>query len=99
MWISFAPLDAITAGRHVVFGQHHLLAAPQQRWEDVKVGAGTPHSALGTAGWSSTMASQGVGYEAPGTCATRPRRCCSTLGSHGGFCIAATAAFSPRGAR
>ena len=50
MWISFAPLDEITARRHVVFGQHHLLAAPQQGWEDIKVGAGPPPLRLGD-GW------------------------------------------------
>jgi predicted GH43/DUF377 family glycosyl hydrolase len=50
MWISYAPLDEITARRHVVFGQHHLLAAPQQGWEDVKVGTGAPPLRVGD-GW------------------------------------------------
>ena len=42
IWISYAPLDAIRAGRHAVFGQHHLLAGPEQRWEHLKIGGGTP---------------------------------------------------------
>jgi len=42
MWISYAPLAEIIAGKRVVFGQHHLLAAPRQGWEQLKVGAGTP---------------------------------------------------------
>jgi predicted GH43/DUF377 family glycosyl hydrolase len=42
MWISYAPLDAIAAGQHVVFGQHHLLAGPVQDWERLKIGGGTP---------------------------------------------------------
>jgi predicted GH43/DUF377 family glycosyl hydrolase len=50
MWISYAPLDEITAGRHVVFGQHHLLAAPHQGWEQLKVGAGAPPLRVGD-GW------------------------------------------------
>lgn len=29
MWISYAPLEEISAHRHVHFGQHHLLAAPE----------------------------------------------------------------------
>ena len=50
MWISYAPLDEITATKHVVFGQHHLLAAPQQGWEHLKVGVGAPPLRLGH-GW------------------------------------------------
>ena len=42
MWISYAPLDEIAARHKVVFGQHHLLAAPQQGWECLKIGGGTP---------------------------------------------------------
>lgn len=42
MWISYAPLDEIVARRHVVFGHHHLLAAPQEPWEQLKIGGGTP---------------------------------------------------------
>jgi predicted GH43/DUF377 family glycosyl hydrolase len=50
IWLSYAPLDEITATKHVVFGQHHLLAAPQQGWEQLKVGAGTPPLRLAQ-GW------------------------------------------------
>src|ERR687884_270044 len=42
IWLSYAPLDEIAAGKGIVFGQHHLLAAPQQSWERLKVGGGTP---------------------------------------------------------
>jgi predicted GH43/DUF377 family glycosyl hydrolase len=42
MWISYAPLDAMAARHTVVFGQHHLLAVPQQGWEGLKIGGGTP---------------------------------------------------------
>jgi predicted GH43/DUF377 family glycosyl hydrolase len=42
IWISYAPLEEILAHKHVVFGQHHLLAAPAQGWEQLKVGAGAP---------------------------------------------------------
>jgi predicted GH43/DUF377 family glycosyl hydrolase len=42
MWISYAPLADVVAGWEVVFAQHHLLAAPQQRWECLKIGGGTP---------------------------------------------------------
>ena len=42
IWLSYAPLEEITACKHVVFGQHHLLAAPEQGWEQLKVGAGAP---------------------------------------------------------
>jgi predicted GH43/DUF377 family glycosyl hydrolase len=96
-WISYAPLDEITARRHVVFGQHHLLAAPQQGWEDVKVGAGAPPLRVGD-GW--LVFYHGVSgrlVRGAGHLCTRPGRCCSTPGSHGGFCIAASAAFSPPG--
>ena len=37
-----APLDEMAARHKVVFGQHHLLAAPQQGWEGLKIGGGTP---------------------------------------------------------
>jgi predicted GH43/DUF377 family glycosyl hydrolase len=50
MWLSYAPLDEITTGRSVVFGQHHLLAGPQQGWERLKVGGGTPPVRLSD-GW------------------------------------------------
>jgi predicted GH43/DUF377 family glycosyl hydrolase len=40
MWISYAPVADLRAGAPPVFGQHHLLAAPEQGWERVKVGGG-----------------------------------------------------------
>jgi predicted GH43/DUF377 family glycosyl hydrolase len=49
MWLSYAPLAQIAATRHVVFGQHHRLAAPQQGWERLKVGGGTPPLRVGHA--------------------------------------------------
>jgi predicted GH43/DUF377 family glycosyl hydrolase len=42
IWLSYAPLDEIAAGKGIVFGQHHLLATPQQSWERLKVGGGAP---------------------------------------------------------
>src|SRR5919202_3897741 len=42
IWLSYAPLDEIAAGKGIVFGQHHLLAAPEQSWERLKVGGGAP---------------------------------------------------------
>jgi predicted GH43/DUF377 family glycosyl hydrolase len=42
IWISYAPLEEPGASRSVVFGQHHLLAGPEQRWEHLKIGGGTP---------------------------------------------------------
>jgi predicted GH43/DUF377 family glycosyl hydrolase len=50
MWISYAPLDEAIARRHVVFGQHHLLATPERGWEQLKVGGGTPPVRLSN-GW------------------------------------------------
>jgi predicted GH43/DUF377 family glycosyl hydrolase len=47
MWLSYAPLDEIAAGKRVVFGQHHLLAGPEQTWEELKIGAGTPPVRVG----------------------------------------------------
>jgi predicted GH43/DUF377 family glycosyl hydrolase len=47
IWLSYAPLEEIVARKHVVFGQHHLLAAPEQGWEHLKVGAGAPPLRLG----------------------------------------------------
>jgi predicted GH43/DUF377 family glycosyl hydrolase len=47
MWLSYAPLDEITPGRPVVFGQHHLLVGPRQSWERLKVGGGTPPVRVG----------------------------------------------------
>src|SRR5205823_2774998 len=42
MWISYAPLATVRAHGQVTFGQHTLLVRPQQAWERLKVGAGTP---------------------------------------------------------
>lgn len=42
IWISYAPLATIEIDRHVVFGQHHLLAGPEQGWEHLKIGGGAP---------------------------------------------------------
>jgi predicted GH43/DUF377 family glycosyl hydrolase len=45
IWISFAPLDDTVQGPYpmpIRFGQHRLLAAPEQDWESVKIGAGPP---------------------------------------------------------
>ena len=47
MWLSYAPLDAVVASRHLVFGQHHRLAGPQQSWERLKVGGGAPPVRVG----------------------------------------------------
>ena len=49
MWLSYAPLDEIAARTRVVFGQHHLLAGPEQAWEHLKVGGGTPPLRVGDA--------------------------------------------------
>jgi beta-1,2-mannobiose phosphorylase / 1,2-beta-oligomannan phosphorylase len=79
MWISYAPLDEITVGRHVVFGQHHLLAAPQQGWEHVKVGGGPPPLRVGE-GW--LVFYHGVSVQATGDRrqATGERRLCYRAG-------------------
>jgi predicted GH43/DUF377 family glycosyl hydrolase len=42
MWISYAPLDEHGPAHRLVFGQHRLLATPQQGWESLKVGGGAP---------------------------------------------------------
>jgi predicted GH43/DUF377 family glycosyl hydrolase len=42
MWISYTPVADLCASTGLVFGQHHLLAGPQQRWEGIKIGGGTP---------------------------------------------------------
>jgi beta-1,2-mannobiose phosphorylase / 1,2-beta-oligomannan phosphorylase len=42
MWISYAPLAEQGPAPGDVFGQHRLLAAPQQGWESLKVGGGAP---------------------------------------------------------
>jgi beta-1,2-mannobiose phosphorylase / 1,2-beta-oligomannan phosphorylase len=53
IWISFAPLDETRRGPQAMpirYGQHRLLAAPEQDWENVKIGAGPPPM-LTTDGW------------------------------------------------
>jgi predicted GH43/DUF377 family glycosyl hydrolase len=50
MWISYLPLDSFQSGREIRCGQHHLLAGPQQDWEQLKVGGGTPPVRT-AAGW------------------------------------------------
>lgn len=47
MWISYAPLDESRTGEHIMFGQHHRLAGPEQEWEWLKVGGGTPPVRVG----------------------------------------------------
>jgi predicted GH43/DUF377 family glycosyl hydrolase len=47
MWLSYAPLDDLAPGRLPAFGQHHLLAAPEQPWEWLKIGGGTPPLRVG----------------------------------------------------
>src|SRR5262245_9334144 len=42
IWISYAPFAALLDGGRLAFGQRHLLAAPQQDGEHLKVGGGTP---------------------------------------------------------
>jgi predicted GH43/DUF377 family glycosyl hydrolase len=43
MWLSYAPLGSGGIPKEAVpFGQHTLLLHPEQRWERLKVGAGTP---------------------------------------------------------
>ena len=49
MWLSYAPLAELGADRRPVFGQHHLLAGPQQPWERLKVGGGPPPLRVGDA--------------------------------------------------
>lgn len=49
MWISYAPLDELTAGAPLVFGQHQRLAGPERAWERLKVGGGTPPVRVGAA--------------------------------------------------
>ena len=80
IWISYAPLDELTATKHVVFGQHHLLAAPAQGWEQLKVGAGAPPLRL-EQGW--LVFYHGVAYQATGDRrqATAERRLCYRTGA------------------
>jgi predicted GH43/DUF377 family glycosyl hydrolase len=50
MWISYLPLDSFQSGREIRCEQHHVLAGPQQDWEQLKVGGGTPPVRT-AAGW------------------------------------------------
>jgi predicted GH43/DUF377 family glycosyl hydrolase len=47
MWLSYAPLEEIAGGAHVVCGQHCLLAGPEHEWERLKIGGGTPPVRVG----------------------------------------------------
>jgi len=44
IWVSFAPTDAVAAEITELtrFGQHRLVALPEQPWEALKIGGGTP---------------------------------------------------------
>ena len=70
MWISYAPVADLLAGTRLVFDQHHLLAAPQQPWERLKVGGGTPPVRT-PAGW--LLLYHGVAGQVSGG-SGRPRR-------------------------
>ncbi len=52
MWISYAPLDAVQAdpGNLRFWFDHQLLAMPEQPWEALKIGGGTP-PVLTPLGW------------------------------------------------
>jgi predicted GH43/DUF377 family glycosyl hydrolase len=52
MWISYTPLEAVQADpENLQFWHHHqLLAVPQQPWEALKIGGGTP-PVLTPLGW------------------------------------------------
>jgi beta-1,2-mannobiose phosphorylase / 1,2-beta-oligomannan phosphorylase len=53
IWASFAPIQPGTEGQGVVptrFGQHRLVALPEQSWEEAKIGAGPPPIAV-PGGW------------------------------------------------
>jgi beta-1,2-mannobiose phosphorylase / 1,2-beta-oligomannan phosphorylase len=47
MWLSYAPFDGLAGPKRLLFGQHHLLASPQQGWERLRIGAGAPPLRLG----------------------------------------------------
>jgi predicted GH43/DUF377 family glycosyl hydrolase len=44
IWVSFAPADAVEANLAALtrFEQHRLVALPEQPWESLKIGGGTP---------------------------------------------------------
>ena len=47
MWLSYAPLGKLAGPKQLLFGQHHLLASPEQGWEQLRIGAGAPPLRLG----------------------------------------------------
>lgn len=44
IWVSFAPAEEVEADlNHLArYGQHRVVAMPEQPWEEVKIGGGTP---------------------------------------------------------
>ncbi|MBA3350263.1 MAG: glycosidase [Actinobacteria bacterium] len=44
IWVSFAPAEeaAIDLNRLTRYGQHRVVATPEQPWEELKIGGGTP---------------------------------------------------------
>lgn len=77
MWISYTPLAAVRANlRNLQFWyDHHLLAVPQQPWEALKIGGGTP-PVLTRHGWLTIF--HGVdGVLTPGTDHQRQVRYCA----------------------
>jgi predicted GH43/DUF377 family glycosyl hydrolase len=52
MWLSYSPIAAIQQNRGALtfFGNHQVLAVPNQPWEEVKIGGGTP-PVLTDLGW------------------------------------------------
>ncbi len=52
MWISYSPIDRIGRGLEGLtwFSDHQLLAEPQEPWEELKIGGGTP-PVLTDLGW------------------------------------------------
>ncbi len=76
MWISYTPLDVVRADlRNLQFWyDHQLLAVPQQSWESLKIGGGTP-PVLTHLGWLTIF--HGVdGTLTPGTDHRRNVRYC-----------------------
>jgi predicted GH43/DUF377 family glycosyl hydrolase len=60
MWISYAPLEEVLRAEHhlALWFDHHLLAVPEQPWEETKIGGGTP-PVLTPHGWLTLF--HGVG--------------------------------------
>ncbi len=44
IWVSFAPAEQVEAdlSRITRYGQHRVVAMPEQQWEELKIGGGTP---------------------------------------------------------